>query len=45
MARQRINAKTVQEAMLMQAVVATVLGGKKANTNLANLTKRISTSD
>lgn len=45
MARQRINAKTVQDAFLMQAVVATVMGGKKAQTNLTNLTRRISTSD
>jgi len=43
--RQRENAKAVQDAILMQAVIATVMGGKKASANLDKLVRRIKQSD
>lgn len=43
--RQRENAKVTQDAAVMQAVLATVMGGKKAQSNLDKLLKRIKNSD
>lgn len=43
--RQRQNAKVRQDAVVMQAVVATALGGKKAGDNLTKLLNRIANSD
>lgn len=43
--RQRHNAKAMQDAAVMQAVVATVMGGKKAQKQLNDLLKRIQNSD
>lgn len=43
--RQRENAKVLQDATVMQAVIGTVMCGKKANANLDKLLKRIKNSD
>lgn len=43
--RQRTNSKIVLDAAIMQAVVATALGGKKAQGNLNKLLKKVEDSD
>lgn len=44
-ARQRINAKAVQDALVLQSAISTVMGGKKANSQFEKLLKRIENSD
>lgn len=44
-ARQRINAKMVMEATLLQTAVSTVLGGKKATKNFKDLIAKVERSD
>lgn len=43
--RQRINSTLVQEAMLIQSAITTVMGGKEAAKNFNRLTNRIVASD
>jgi hypothetical protein len=45
MARQRINAKAVQDALVLQSAISTVMGGKKAHSQFSNLLDRIKSSD
>lgn len=44
-AKQRINSKTMLDASLMQTVMSTILGGKKAQSNLTKLLKKVENSD
>ncbi len=44
-AKQRINARVIENALLMQTVVATVMGGKKAQSNLNKQIKQVENSD
>lgn len=44
-ARQRINNRTILDASIMQSVIATALGGKKAQGNLNKLLKKVENSD
>jgi hypothetical protein len=45
MARQRINAKTIQEALVLQSAISTVMGGNEANRLFKDLLNRIESSD
>lgn len=40
-----MNAQAIQDAVVMQAVISTVMGGKKAHNQLDKLLKRIRNSD
>lgn len=43
--RQRDNARAVQDALVLQAAIGTVMGGKKGAAGFNKLIKRIENSD